>query len=101
VHWGRVADRRGLAVASGGLTESHRRYLAAAGKGFALGDGKLTYGRENIVEGYYRLQVGRYVQLSPGAQYIDHPGFNTDRGPAWVIGLRLQVSVDGTTPPGQ
>lgn len=101
VHWGRGADRLGLAFASGGLADPHRRYLAAGGKGFVLGDGRLTYGRENIVEGYYRVQVGGYVQLSPGVQVIDHPGFNKDRGPAWVTGLRLRVSVDGTTPPGQ
>jgi high affinity Mn2+ porin len=100
VHWGRGADRLGLAVASGGLADPHRRYLAAGGKGFLLGDGRLTYGRENIVEGYYRVQVGRYVQLSPDVQYIDHPGFNKDRGPAWVIGLRLRVSVGGPPVPG-
>ena len=100
VHWGRGADRLGLALASGGLADPHRRYLAAGGKGFILGDGRLTYGRETIVEGYYRVQVGRYVQLSPGVQYIDYPGFNKDRGPAWVIGLRLRVSVDGPPPTG-
>ena len=100
VHWGRGADRLGLALASGGLAAPHRRYLAAGGKGFILGDGRLTYGRETIVEGYYRVQVGRYVQLSPGVQFVDHPGFNKDRGPAVVIGLRLRVSVGGTTSPG-
>ena len=50
------------------------------------------------MEGYYRLQVGRYVQLSPGVQFIDNPGVNKDRGPVWVIGLRLRISVGGTTP---
>ena len=65
-----------------------------------LGDGQLTYGWENSVEGYYRLQVGRYVQLSPSIQCIAHPGFNKDRGPAWVIGLRLRIGLDAATPPG-
>jgi len=100
VHWGRGADRLGLAVASGGLVAQHRRYLEAGGSGFVLGDGRLHYGRENILEAYYRCQVGRYVQLSPGVQFIDHPGYNKDRGPAWVIGLRLRVSIGGPLPPG-
>jgi len=100
VHWGRGADLLGLAFASGGLADPHRRYLMAGGQGFVLGDGRLTYGRENIIEGYYRVQGGRYVQLSPGVQYIDHPGFNKDRGPAWVVGLRLHVSLGGPPAPG-
>ena len=30
---------------------------------------------------YYRIQVGRSVQISPEFQFIRNPGFNTDRGP--------------------
>lgn len=89
--WGRAADRVGLAVLVHGLSPEHRAYLAAGGIGFLLGDGGLTYGFEQILETYYRLQLGRYVEISPGFQFIDHPGYNRARGPAALGTLRLNV----------
>lgn len=90
-HWGRSADRLGLAIAANGLSKDHRDYLAAGGSGFMLGDGQLNYGTEQIVEVYYRIQPQKYVQLSPDFQYIRHPGYNQDRGPARFVGLRLHL----------
>jgi hypothetical protein len=98
-HWRRVRDRVGVAVVSEGLSSPHRQYLAAGGSGFLLGDGGLHYGREEILEIYYRLQlleaIGHTpfkVQLSPDFQLIHNPGFNQDRGPArfWAIRLHLE-----------
>jgi len=37
------------------------------------------------------LQIGRFVQLNPDPQQIWNPGYNRDRGPATVLGLRLNV----------
>lgn len=74
-----------------GLSGPHRDYLAAGGVGFLLGDGQLNYGPEEILESYYRFQFGNYVQLSPDLQYIRDPGFNRDRGPVSVWGLRLHL----------
>jgi carbohydrate-selective porin OprB len=31
------------------------------------------------------------VQISPDFQYIVNPGFNRDRGPASVVGIRLHL----------
>ncbi|HUJ73918.1 MAG TPA: carbohydrate porin, partial [bacterium] len=90
-HWSREADRAGIGVAVNGLSNAHRDYLAAGGLGFILGDGKLSYGDEMVTEFYYRLQAGTYVQISPDVQYIVNPGYNQDRGPALVLGLRLRV----------
>lgn len=89
--WQRPHDRVGIALAFDGLSRDHRDYLAAGGHGFVLGDGALSYGTEKIFEAYYRIQVGKYVQLSPDFQYIQNPGYNRDRGPARVAGLRLHV----------
>ena len=89
VHWGRANDRTGLAGVREGIVAAHRTYLAAGGLGFLLGDGRLTYGPEQIVEGYYRLQAGRYLQLSSDVQRIRNPGYNRDRGPALVGSLRV------------
>jgi high affinity Mn2+ porin len=86
--WGRVNDRIGLAGVCEGIVAVHRDYLAAGGVGFLLGDGRLTYGPERILEGYYRLQAGRYLQLSSDVQSIRNPGYNRDRGPALVGSLR-------------
>ncbi len=88
-HWGRVNDRIGLAGVREGIVAVHRAYLTAGGVGFLLGDGRLTYGPEQIFEGYYRLQAGRYLQLSPDVQSIRNPGYNRDRGPALVASLRI------------
>ena len=89
--WSRSQDRLGIALVSNGLSEPHREYLALGGQGFLLGDGALRYGREDIVETYYTAHLWRGVSASGGLQYIDHPGYNRDRGPVLVGMLRLHV----------
>ena len=89
--WARGDDRLGLALLRHGLSPDHARYLEAGGSGFLLGDGRLDYARELIAELYYRLQVGRFLELSPDVQYIWNPGYNRDRGPATVLSLRLNA----------
>ena len=90
-HWGRRADRVAIATAIDGIVKAHQAYLAAGGEGFLLGDGALNYSEEQVVEAYYRVQCGKYVEVSPDYQYIRNPGYNRDRGPATVLGLRLNV----------
>jgi high affinity Mn2+ porin len=89
--WRRSQDRLGLAVVSNGLSVPHREYLAWGGQGFLLGDGTLRYGREDILETYYTAHLWRGVSASGGLQYVDHPGYNQDRGPVLVAMLRLHV----------
>src|SRR4029079_16773341 len=89
--WRRSRDRLGVAVVSNGLSEPHRKYLALGGQGFLLGDGTLRYGREAIIETYYTAHIWRGVAASGGLQYIDHPGYNQDRGPVLVEMLRFHV----------
>jgi len=89
--WGRAADRLGVAFVVNGLSADHRDYLAAGGQGFVIGDGALNYGTERILEGYYRMQLGKYAHLGPDVQYIQNPGYNRDRDPAVVVSLRLHL----------
>lgn len=89
--WGRKFDRAGLAFVSNGISRDHQEYLALGGSGFLLGDGRLNYGRENIVESYYTMHVWRGLYPSLNLQYVTHPGYNRDRGPVPVISLRLHV----------
>jgi len=93
IHWGRKEDRFGIAYGVNGLSNSHQNYLAAGGNGILLGDGRLNYGLEQVLEVYYRIQLGPYVQLSPDFQFIQNPGYNQDRGPVEVYGLRLRLSI--------
>jgi len=89
--WGRRNDRLGLVFVSNGISRDHARYLAYGGDGFLLGDGKLNYGRENILESYYTLHAWRGIFPSVGLQYMVNPGYNRDRGPVIVPTLRLHV----------
>ncbi|GAA0706176.1 carbohydrate porin [Dokdonella soli] len=91
VHWRRADDRLAIAIAVNGLSSDHRDYLAAGGNGFLLGDGRLNYGRERILEAYYRIQLLPHLQVSPDIQLIHNPGYNRDRGPARYIGLRTHL----------
>jgi carbohydrate-selective porin OprB len=88
-NWRREDDRFAIAIVRHDIAAVHQRYLAAGGIGFLLGDGALSYGSEQVVEAYYRAQVGARVQVSPDMQVIRNPGYNRDRGPATVLSLRV------------
>src|SRR6266852_5999862 len=89
--WNRKFDRAGLAFITNGISRDHQQYLALGGVGFLLGDGQLNYARENIIETYYTLHAWRGAYPSFGFQYVDHPGYNRDRGPVLVPTLRLHL----------
>jgi len=91
--WRRPTDRVGLAFVSNGLSAAHAAYLSAGGRGFLLGDGGLTYGRETIVEHYYNLHVWRGLFFAEDVQLLTHPGYNVDRGPVWVFSLRGHIEI--------
>jgi high affinity Mn2+ porin len=89
--WHRALDKAGGAFVTNGLSQDHARYLALGGNGFLLGDGSLTYGRENIAEFYYNAHVWRGVSGTADVQRIVNPGYNQVRGPVTVLGARLHA----------
>jgi hypothetical protein len=89
--WHRPVDKIGIAVVSNAIKRDHQEYLKLGGLGFLLGDGKLNYGRENIVEGYYNLHAWRGLFYAVDVQHIDDPGYNRERGPAWVGSVRAHM----------
>ena len=91
IRWHRPKDKLGLAFVSNAIKRDHQNYLALGGLGFLLGDGKLTYGRENIVESYYTWHFWRGMFYSFDVQHINDPGYNRDRGPVWVGSVRFHV----------
>jgi high affinity Mn2+ porin len=75
------------------LSDDARRYFAAGGLGILIGDGRLTYGTEQIVELYYALKVNSHVAVTVDYQHLQHPAYNRDRGPVSVFGARLHVEL--------
>jgi high affinity Mn2+ porin len=91
VKWKRNKDRIGLAFSINGLSPDHRNYLAKGGYGFIIGDGKLNYGAEEILECYYSFNVSKYFYLSADYQFINRPAYNKDRGPVHCLALRFHL----------
>jgi hypothetical protein len=89
--WGRADDVLGIAGIRNGLSQAHRDYLAAGGTGVFIGDGRLNYRPEDIVEAYYNVRVSKATTLGLDVQKIFHPAYNADRGPVLVAGARLHV----------
>ena len=80
-----------MALVSNAIKRDHQNYLHFGGLGFLLGDGNLNYGRENIVESYYTWHAWRGLFYSIDVQHISNPGYNRDRGPAWVGSVRGHI----------
>lgn len=92
--WGRKDDTVGLAVVVNGISDAHKRYLAAGGLGVLVGDRRLPHpGDEQILEAYYAWHPLRAVTVTADFQHVARPAYNRDRGPADVFGLRLHVGI--------
>lgn len=89
--WRRQQDKLGGVFVSNGISADHQKYLALGGFGFLIGDGALSYGRENIVETYYNAHLWRGVFAGVDLQHINNPGYNRDRGPVLAPGLRFHL----------
>jgi high affinity Mn2+ porin len=89
--WKRANDKVGVAFVSNAIKRDHQNYLHYGGLGFLLGDGGLTYGRENILEWYYNAHVWRGFYAMAGGSFIANPGYNRDRGPLYVPAARVHV----------
>jgi high affinity Mn2+ porin len=89
--WGRKEDQIGSAFETGGLSAKHKQYLALGGLGFILGDGRLNYGREAVSESYYNLHVVGGLYMAVQLSFVSNPGYNRDRGPVIVPGVRAHV----------
>jgi high affinity Mn2+ porin len=89
--WSRPNDKLGLTFVTNAIKRDHQEYLKLGGLGFLLGDGNLNYAREDILESYYNVHTWRGVYYALDLQYINHPGYNQDRGPVLVESVRMHV----------
>jgi high affinity Mn2+ porin len=93
VSWGRPSDTVGLAGVVEGLSPVARRYFAAGGMGIVIGDGKLDYAPEAVLEAYYALSPLSWLTATFDYQLVANPGYNVDRGPVNVFALRVHAAL--------
>jgi len=89
--WGRQEHRLGIGGAINAISEPHRQWIGAGGLGLLIGDGKLDYAHERILEAYYLLPVCDPLLLTLDYQFVDNPGYNRDRGPVSAFAARLHA----------
>lgn len=88
---GRERDVLGAAFVRNSLGSPHRDFLAAGGSGFFVGDGRITYRAEKIIDVYYNLALAKAIALSLDYQHARNPGYNADRGPVNFYAVRCHV----------
>ena len=90
--WGRPDDTIGVAGVINGISKIHQEYFADGGVGILIGDGQLPkYGIEKILEIYYSFAITSALKLSADYQLAADPGYNAQRGPVNIFGVRLHV----------
>jgi high affinity Mn2+ porin len=89
--WGRPNDKVGVGGVVEGLSPDARAYFAAGGLGILIGDGRLNYQPEKILEAYYAYSVNKWVTVSLDYQFVADPAYNADRGPVSILAARLHA----------
>ncbi len=89
--WGRARDTVGIAYAENWLSSLHVAYLGLGGIDGFIGDGRISYRPEQAFELFYRINVNRYLWLTPDFQHVVHPAYNGDRGPVTLYGVRVHA----------
>jgi high affinity Mn2+ porin len=89
--WRRPLDQFGMALLVNGLSDAHRDYLAAGGLGFIIGDGRLNYGYEQILESFYNWEVRKGINVTADMQGVKNPAYNRDRGPVAIFAIRVHL----------
>jgi high affinity Mn2+ porin len=87
--WHRKYDVLGTSFAAGGLSAVHRKYLAAGGLDFLIGDGRLNYAPEYVWESFYSARVVPGFYATVDVQRDTNLAYNHDRGPVMIYSLRL------------
>jgi high affinity Mn2+ porin len=87
--WKRTGDNIGVAAVRNYLSGDDRRFLAAGGMGFIIGDGRLNYAPESIAEAYYAWRAIPGWTFTLDYQRVVNPACNQDRGPVSVGTLRV------------
>ena len=90
--WTRPNDTVGIAWVAEGLSAISRQYFAAGGLGILIGDGKLNYRPEMVLETYYSYSPVKWAALTLDYQLVADPGYNADRGPVSIFAGRIHAA---------
>jgi high affinity Mn2+ porin len=91
--WGRPDDTIGVAGVINDIAPIHQAYFNAGGLGILVGDGQLPHpGFEQIFGTYYSYALNAWMRVSVDYQFVNNPGYNTDRGPVNVFAGRFHAA---------
>ncbi len=91
--WSRPSDAVGIGYAVNGISSSQITYLQQGGMAPFIGDGALSYKKEQIVETFYSAKVYKDFFISVNYQHIANPAYNSARGPVNFFGLRAHLEI--------
>ena len=94
--WGRDADVVGAAFVVNEASRDRLNFFRAGGSGVLVGDGlgqPASAGPEQIFETYYNLAATKWLNVTVDYQLVNHPAYNTGRGPVHVFGFRLHAQM--------
>jgi high affinity Mn2+ porin len=94
--WGRDDDTVAAAFVVNMLSRDRLNFLRAGGLGLLVGDGAgqpVHAGPEQIFETYYNVAVTKWANVTADYQLVNHPAYNTGRGPVHVFGFRLHLQM--------
>jgi high affinity Mn2+ porin len=87
-YWQRKNDTLGIGYAASWISAAHAQFLGLGGIDGFIGDGGIHQGAEQVVDIYYKMQAYQSLWFSADYQHLMNPGYNTDRGPVDVYGVR-------------
>ncbi|MBN8964973.1 MAG: carbohydrate porin, partial [Rhizobiales bacterium] len=87
----RPDDKIGIGGAVNMISRAHRDYLAAGGISVLVGDGRLNYRPEKVLEAYYAWAVYKNTTLTLDYQFLADPAYNADRGPVSIFAARVHT----------
>jgi high affinity Mn2+ porin len=89
--WHRPFDVSGAGFGMSWISAAHAAYLALGGVDGFVGDGRLQQAGEGIVELFYSYNLLKALWLTGDFQHLWNPGFNADRGPVEIFGVRFHA----------
>jgi high affinity Mn2+ porin len=89
LRWGRKKDTLGLGYGQSWISKDHVNYLNMGGIDGFIGDGKINYRHEHVVDIYYQWHVISSTWVTFDYQHLANPGYNADRGPVDFYNARV------------
>jgi high affinity Mn2+ porin len=89
--WHRPFDIAAVGFGMSWISAIHAQYLSMGGIDGFIGDGAIRAAGEGVVEGFYSFNLLKAIWLSGDYQFLWNPGYNADRGPVNIFGVRVHA----------